>query len=410
MQDLTPSSTRRLYQDDSYVTEFEGRVTAVEPLGGGYATVLGATYFYPETGGQPCDTGTLDGLVIGSVVESAGRILHVSGERPDFGAGDTVRGRIDWARRFTNMQQHTGQHILSQAFLRVLGAETVSSRLGTERSSVDVGRLDLSWDDMDKVERIGNTVVCEDREVKVYDAPLKVAEDLRLKAAPSRDVLRIIDIEGFDKAPCGGTHCRRTGEVGLIKVLRWERVRDTTRAEFVCGSLALADYFWKNRFIVDLAQRLTTKDTGLPQIVDDLVQAAKDQRKEIDDLRQKLIAHEISDIEARAEVIGGVRVVVATSDDRTASDLRRMAALLTTKAGMVALLASSDDGAHFVFSRSAGLDLDMRELIKVVTAAVGGRGGGRPEICEGGGKDATHLAEAMERAAQRLRSLLGLKA
>jgi alanyl-tRNA synthetase len=393
--------TRRRYQEDSYTTAFESEVVSVSRHGKHYATILEGSFFYPESGGQPSDTGSIEDVVIESVIEDGGEILHMSSALPAFGPGDAVRARIDWPRRFTNMQQHTGQHILSQAFLRVLDAQTVSSRLGVEHSTVDVSRLDLTWEDMQEVERLSNSIVFENRDVRIYEARADDVTGLRVKRATARDVLRIVEIEGFDKSPCGGTHCKATGEVGPIKILRWEKVRDTTRAEFMCGRLAEADYFWKSRFIVELAQELTTKDTNIPTQVRDLYRSHRDLRREVEYLRSEVLAHEIEGLRSRAREICGIRVVSAHLETRSAADIRDMALRLTQEGNTVALLAAGTDSVHLVFSRSDDVSVDMRELIAAACALVGGKGGGKPAVCQGGGKNPLRIREAL-RESERL--------
>jgi alanyl-tRNA synthetase len=394
--------TRRRYQDDSYTTAFESEVVSISKRGNQYAAILRETFFYPESGGQPSDTGSIEGLAIDGVIEDDREILHMSSGRPPFGPGDIVKAEIDWARRFTNMQQHTGQHILSQAFMRVLDAKTVSSRLGTDHSTVDVSRLDLAWEDVQGVERLSNSIVFENRRVKIYEARADEAGGLRVKQASTRDVLRIVEVDGFDKSPCGGTHCKMTGEVGLIKVLRWEKVRDTTRAEFICGRLAEADYFWKSRFIVELAQQQTTKDTSIPKQVRDLYDGHRELRREAERLRTELLKYEIADLEARAREISGTRVISAYLESRTAADIKEIALRLTDKGSTVALLAAGKDSVHFVFSRSEDVPVDMRELIAVACGIVDGGGGGKPAVCQGGGKNPLRTGEALEESEQLL--------
>jgi alanyl-tRNA synthetase len=398
--------TERLYQTDTYATMFESRVVSVAENGRHYATVLESTLFYPEAGGQPADTGSLAGLRIESTLEEGGSILHLSSERPPFKAGDIVAGKIDWARRFLNMQQHTGQHILSQAFLRVLGAKTVSSKLGIEHSTIDISALDLAWDDMEKTERMANSVIFENRPVAIHEAGAGETADLRLKKPVEREVLRVVEVEGFDKSPCGGTHCRMTGEVGLVKILRWEKIRETTRVEFLCGVLAEADYFWKSRFIVDLARDLTTKDTNVPRQIQEVLESHKDLRKQVGELRHRLLAYDAADLAAGAREISGVRVISTCLEGRSPSEVRELAARLTAEERTIALIASGGARAHFVFSRSHDLSIDMRRVIKVACEVVEGKGGGRPEVCEGGGKRGDRAGQALEQAFRVLTDLL----
>jgi alanyl-tRNA synthetase len=399
--------TQRLYQADAYATTFESRVVSVTPHEGRYLTELEATLFYPESGGQPADTGTIEEVRIEDALDEGSRVLHVSSVKPGFGPGDVVRGEIDWPRRLLNMQQHTGQHILSQAFLRVLDAATVSSRLGLEHSTIDVARLDLSWEDMEKVEQLANSVVYEDRPVETCEVTRDETADLRMKRPVDREVLRIVEVDDFDRSPCGGTHCRRSGEVGLVKILRWEKVRDTTRVEFMCGVLAEADYFWKSRFIVELAQDLTTKDANIPAQVRGMIEDQKDLRKQVEALRRRLLANDAAELAARAEEMAGTRVVAAYLEDKSPSEVRELAARLTGDRATVALLAAGGERAHFVFSRSKDVGIDMRVVIKAACEAVGGKGGGRPEVCEGGGKNMDQVAAALEQSRQVLADLLG---
>ncbi len=391
----------RLYQNDVYTTEFEAVVLELVDAEGRPGVVLDATYFYPESGGQPCDTGTLGGLPVEAVLEVGHTIVHVLAGKPGFGPGERVKGSIDWGRRFTNMQQHTGQHILSQAFERVLDAQTVSSALGTEHSTIDVSRLGLTWDDMNRVEALANQMVYEDRPVEVYEVAPADAGEMRTKKGRKsvrREVLRIVEVSDFDRSPCGGTHLKTTGGVGHIKIVRWEKVRDATRVEFLCGLLASGDYFWKNRFIVDLAQRLTTRDTNLPGLIDGLIEEAKDLRKEVGRLKTDLASCRLEELRAAAEVVGGVNIITATFEDLGLAELRQIALRAVQPGSTVALFCLRGEKAQLVFSRSGDVDLDMREAMDAACEVVGGRGGGRPEVSQGGGDRAECAGEAMARA------------
>ena len=410
--------TRRLYQADSYATEFESRVISVRAGTGAavgtngkcWEIVLESTLFYPETGGQPCDTGWIESTRIGPVLESDDdEIIHITSAEPPFKPGQTVKGKIDWARRFINMQQHTGQHILSQAFLRVLGGRTVSSRLGVEHSTIDVSNPALTWEEVGRVERAANDVVYENRPVKIYEARAGEIKGLRAKKEPAGDILRIVEVSDFDISPCGGTHTRSTGEVGLVKILRWEKVRDTTRVEFVCGRLAEDDYFWKSRAVVELAQAFTTKDRDLPAMVAELDASARDLRKEIGRLKAKLAGFEADDLESRAEVVRGIHLVRAILEDKGPAELREMAARLVSRPGRVALLASRGQGGqvHFVFARSADVQADMRLALAAATAIADGKGGGRPEFAQGGAKLAERAEEALAAASAALDIMWG---
>lgn len=397
--------TRRLYQTDTYATDFESVVADVRPVEGGWAIALEATLFYPGSGGQPCDSGWIEDVRVEQAIDTE-EILHIAKAKPAFGVGARVRGRIDWPRRFLNMQQHTGQHILSQAFLKTLGANTVSSKLGLEHSTIDVGALGLGWDDMERVERAANSVIYENCPVRIYEARPDQLKGIRVKKEPAGDLVRIVEVSDFDISPCGGTHCRQAGEVGIIKIIRWEKVRETTRVEFLCGRLAEADYFWKSRAIVDLAQAFTTKDAGVPEMVRELDGANRALRKEAGNLRSRLMEYEIRDLEGRVEPVGGFALIVALFDDKAPAELREMAARLTAPGGRVALLGSRGERLHLVFARSPDVPADMRRLMAAATAMVDGKGGGKPEVCEGGGKNLERAGEALRTAANLLKTIL----
>lgn len=400
--------TERLYQSDAYTTEFEAVVTGVHDRSGRPGVILEGTYFYPESGGQPCDRGTLGGVAVSEVVEDGDDIVHGLEGKPDFGVGDSVRGRIDWGRRFTNMQQHTGQHILSQAFEQVLGARTVSSALGTEHSTIDVSRLGLTWEDMNRVEAMANQIVYEDRPVQVYDVAPADAGDLRTKKSKKksveRDILRVVEVSDFDRSPCGGTHLKTTGEVGHIKILRWEKVRDTMRVEFLCGLLASGDYFWKNRFVVELAQKLTTRDSNLPEVIDGIIDEGKDLRKEVGRLRSDLATYRVEELRAGAESVGGKNIITATFEDLGLGELRQVALKAVQPGSTVVLFCARGEKAQFVFSRSDDVDIDLREAMKAACDMVGGRGGGRPEVAQGGGDGVDRADRAMAEALDIVRA------
>lgn len=387
--------TKRLYQQDSYLRGFTARIVKVQPAQKGCSIVLDQTAFYPESGGQPCDTGTISGKIVVDVFEIGDEIHHIVEDCSGLSIGDEVEGIIDWDRRFTNMQQHTGQHILSQAFLRALDAKTVSSHLGLEHCTIDLDLSGLDWGAAWRVESLANSIVYENRPVRIYNAEIGKVEGLRVKKEIDRDVLRIVEVEGFDKSPCGGTHCKTSGEVGLIKILRWETVRKNIRVEFICGKIALSDYFWKSKFIVDLAKRMTTKDSSIPEVIGNLIATNDDLRRRISDLERRLYAYRAKELLSSAEIFDDIKVVTALMEGETASGLNLISSEITQNPKTVALLAGGTP-VHFVFSRSKDLSIDMRPLISVACQVMGGKGGGRPEVCQGGGGKREKAEEALD--------------
>jgi alanyl-tRNA synthetase len=252
--------TERLYYSDSHLIEFEARVVDVtDRVSGWTAVVLNRTAFYPTGGGQPSDTGTLNGLRVVECIDDGERgVLHmVQGAAPARNA--IVKGRIDWARRLDHMQQHTGQHILSQAFVTLFNAPTKSFRVLDASCEIDVELSNPTTEIIERAVELANNVIWEDRSITILNVTPDEAAELPLRKEPAREgELRLIEIEGFDLTPCGGTHAYRTGEVGMIAVRSWERARGLTRIEFVAGTRALGDYRKANKSAREIAALFST--------------------------------------------------------------------------------------------------------------------------------------------------------
>ncbi|HEX8352196.1 MAG TPA: alanyl-tRNA editing protein, partial [Pyrinomonadaceae bacterium] len=238
------ATTERLYYTDSHLVEFDARVVEVSRTEDGRAAVtLDRTAFYPTGGGQPADTGALGAArVVGCVESEGGVVLHVcEGETPE--AGACVRGRVDWARRLDHIQQHTGQHILSQAFVALHGAQTRSFRMMGDACEIDVELAEPSDERVERAVDRANEIVWGDLAVRVHQVTPEEAARMPLRKDSEREgALRVVEIEGFDFSPCGGTHARATGEVGVIAARQWERAKGLVRVTFVAGGRALADY------------------------------------------------------------------------------------------------------------------------------------------------------------------------
>ncbi|MCR4406159.1 MAG: DHHA1 domain-containing protein [Anaerolineae bacterium] len=395
----------RLYYADAYRREFDARVIERLTWDGRPAVVLERTAFYPTSGGQPNDTGVLAGVRVVDVVEreADGAVVHVlASELP----GDVVHGEIDWARRFDHMQQHTGQHILSQAFTIALEADTVGFHLGTEMSTIDLSRAPLSGEQLDQVEELANEVVFSDKPVDARFVDRKELGTLPLRKPPQvTGPIRIVEVAGFDWSPCGGTHCQRTGEVGMIKVVRAERRGAETRVYFLCGGRALNDYRRKNRLVLDLAARFSVGDWELADAVERLSEEARAYRKQARALQEQLLDYEAVALIASAEMLAGARVVRRAYPDRSVDEIRHLAQRLTAEPGIIALLGQGSAGekAQLVFARSADLTHDMNALLRVACQAIGGGGGGRPNFAQGGGPDGARVEEALNVAWQKLK-------
>jgi alanyl-tRNA synthetase len=375
--------TDRLYYTDPYIAEFDATVLRVEEHDGRPAAVLDRTAFYPTSGGQPFDTGSLGETPVVDVMDrDDGTIVHVLG-RP-IGTGP-VHGVIDWRRRFEHMQQHTGQHVLSAAFDRLAGARTESFHLGTTSSTIDLNRP-ISAAEIDRAEDEANRVVWEDRPVAIRFVDAEEAARLPLRKEPARGgTLRIIDIQGFDVSACGGTHVARTGAIGSIVVRSTEKFRGGTRVEFLCGVRALRGYR-ELRSAVDASIRLlSVLPSELPAGIERLQIEGKETKRLIKDLQTRLASFEAEALAARAESIGGKRVVAAALDGFDQQGLKTIASAIAARPGHVAALFSASSPAAVVIARAADVSVDSGALLKKLIDRFGGKGGGRPDLAQGGG-------------------------
>lgn len=402
--------TERLYYNDSHLIEFEARVVDVtERVSGWTAVVLDRTAFYPTGGGQPSDTGTLNGSRVVECIDDGERgVLHVvQGVAPARDA--IVSGRVDWLRRLDHMQHHTGQHILSQAFVKLFNAPTKSFRVLETTCEIDVELNNPTIEVIERAVELANNVVWEDRAITIYNVSSEQAAALPLRKEPAREgELRLIEIEGFDLTPCGGTHAYRTGEVGMIAMCSWERAKGLTRIEFVAGMRALADYRKANRAARDIAALFSTGRDDAPQHAALLVEENKKLHRQVRALEEVAAGVEAERLMASAVIQSdGTRVVTYifdanddTSLTHDAEFLKKLAHALSGNSQTVALLASRDkDAARLIFARSADGPGDMNALIREACTLLDGRGGGKPEMAQGGGKNVSRLSEAIERAA-----------
>jgi alanyl-tRNA synthetase len=375
--------TSRLYYTDALLTAFDAIVVSSEVQDGRTEVVLDRTAFYPTSGGQPHDLGVLGGLPVRDVADrDDGAVGHVV-DSP-LAVGASVRGEIDWTRRFDHMQQHTGQHLLSAAFDRLLGVRTTSFHLGAETATIDLAR-EVTPSEIAQAEASANDVVWQDRAVSIRFATEEEARALPLRKEPTRTgELRLVEITDFDVSACGGTHVPRTGMVGVIAVAGWERFKGATRLTFVCGGRALTSHRHL-RDVVGLATRLLSGSSQeLPAAIERLQGESKALTRAVRDLQDRLAGYRAAELRTLAETIRGVRGVLRHEAGADAAALKSLASALVTESGMVVVLVGDGQPAPVVVARSADVTIDAGAWLKRATAALGGRGGGRPELAQGG--------------------------
>ena len=385
--------TKRLYFENPYRTEFEARVVEMLTYGDRPALILDQTCFYPESGGQLADRGTINGVEVVHVVEEDGRILHLIKEEL---SSDKVVGKIDWERRFDHMQQHAGQHILSQSFYELFQAETRSFHLGEEASTVEINLREIKEEEVERVEKRANAKVFEDREIKSYFIDESEVERIPLRRPPQKTGrLRIVEVADYDYSACGGTHPKKTGEVGLIKILKWERIRDNIRFEFICGRRALHDYIWKNRSLRELSNRLTAHERDINNSVEKLFADLKSEKRKNRKFAEKLLHYEAQEIVQKAEG----KIIKNIFTERSREEIKLLALNIIKAGECVVLYGMKDErGIHMVLARSDMIDIDLREFIPELASIMKGKGGGRPSLVEVAGEKADVLPQAVDRA------------
>jgi alanyl-tRNA synthetase len=375
--------TERLYYTDPYLAEFDSTILRVEPHAGRLAAILDRTAFYPASGGQPFDTGRLGTATVVDVVDRDDDvILHVIDGPLEPGP---ARGTIDWNRRFEHMQQHTGQHVLSAAFDRFLNARTESFHLGSVSSTIDLNRA-VSSGEIERAEDEANRVVWEDRPVAIRFADAEEAAGLPLRKEPARTgKLRLIEVADFDISACGGTHVARTGAIGAIAVQSTERFRGGTRVEFLCGVRALRGYRALRAAMAASVRLVSVLPGELPAGIERLQTDARETKRQLKDLQTRLATFEATALADRAEPRGNGRMVIAGLEGWDQNGLKAIASAITARPGHAAVLFSVPPPSAVVIARAADVAIDSAAVLKKLIERFGGKGGGRPDLAQGGG-------------------------
>ena len=381
-------TTKRLYYDDSNQRSFDAIVIRTATRGEHVAVWLDRTAFYPTSGGQPFDTGTLGGLAVVDVQDDdAGEVAHLlAGRAPDVGA--TLRGEIDWRRRFDHMQQHTGQHLLSAVIERACAARTVSFHLGTDTSTIDIN-CELTSAQIIETERAANDAIWRDVPVAVRYATEEEARALPLRKESARaGILRLVEIEGIDLSACGGTHVPRTGALGSVVVSSWERFKGGQRIEFLCGGRAVRR-FQQLRDMSSASIRLLSVLPGeLPDAIERLQREVKEQKRSLVAAQLELAKYEAVALANEAEVLSIGRAVLRVVDG-DALRLKALATGIAARPSVVTVLVSRTTPVLAVAARSADLTISCSAIISALANEFSGKGGGTPDLAQCGGLQTT---------------------
>lgn len=398
--------TERLYYHDSFLYDFDAHVLESIQRDGKHAIVLDRTAFYPTSGGQVHDLGLLVSeekqIAVTDVVdEEDGRILHFAAE--PLAAGVAVHGTIDSARRLDHIQQHSGQHVLSAAFIQLFNMPTVSFHMGEESCTIDLETNALTTTQAEKAELLANQVIAEDRPVSIRFVPLEEARQLGLRKLPPKQTsdLRLINITNFDLTACGGTHVRATGQIGSILLRKIEKVKQGMRVEFVCGPRAVATARRDYSTLTEAAAVYSSHIYDVPEQIRKSLAESKSAGK-----AQHKLLEELAELYAErllAQSSGSPRAITQLFAERDAVFIKLLAQKLTAgKSDVVALLASGAGQPTLVFAQSPGQKFNMGKLMKDAMAQLGGRGGGSADLAQGG---FTARAQALGEVETRLHQI-----
>lgn len=402
-------TSKRLYYQNAYTTRFQANIVERVRDEGQTAVILDQTFFYPTSGGQPFDSGTINNIPVHNVTirEKDEAILHWLETEKLW--QDEIAGQINWVRRFDHMQQHTGQHILSQAFIQIAQAETVGFHLSDNTLTIDLHTTKISPTQVEETEFLANQIIWQNRPIHIRFVTLEQAQKLALRKLPPvrQDKLRLIEIDNFDLTACGGTHVSHTGEVGLIKIVKLERQNNQLRVEFCCGQRALHDYRLKNSLINQLSAELTTGIDGVVTSVSRLKEESKENRKQLKKQQEQLLYFAAAELLKSGKMVGETAVVshVFSSEESDPGQLRILANHLTRNDRVIALLGLSGEKSQLLFCRSQEAPGEMNQLIKPALQILGSAaGGGSAVVAQGGGPNADkeRVQQAIDKAERLL--------
>ena len=395
--------TDRLYYRDSFLYEFEGEICDITETPRP-AVTLDRTAFYPTSGGQIHDTGWITSsgarhrVTEVADTEGGGVVHYLEAPVKELAPGSRIRGEVDVVRRRDHMQQHSGQHILSAAFVRLFNMPTVSFHMADDYCSIDLDTLSLTKEQIESAERLANEVILENRPVDIRFVTREEAGKLGLRKIPptERDELRLIDITDFDLTACGGTHVRQTGQIGCILLRKTEKVRQGYRVEFVAGLRAVAAARRDFTTLTETAALFSAHIYDLPQQATKSLEEIKTLRKQRAESLEELAAAQAAALLDETPEVVGRKLVVGVFSDRDVNFLKLSAQKLTRLApNVVTLLGTTSPQPALVFAQSGGQPFDMGARMKEIVARFGGRGGGSKDMAQGGIADSSQIEAAL---------------
>ena len=393
--------TERLYYDNAYLTEFDAQVLACRPNGEQFDVLLDRSAFYPTSGGQPYDTGSLGNAQVVDVQVTDGEVWHTV--TAPLTVGETVHGRIDWARRFDHMQQHAGDHMIAGTLHRLMGGVTIGLHISEDVSTIDVampqGVTRISDEDIRRVEMEVNERIQRDVPIRCWFPDAEELATLPLRKDPTvSEHIRIVAIGDDEMVACGGTHPSTAGQIGLVKIVSVAPARGKMRVSFLAGQRALRDYANCHSAVRAASELLSANVDTLPGAVAALQERLRHAEYELTRFKREQLLAQAQQFIDQADVLPDGTRLIARFVEADAALLRDVTSRLIQTPGVIALMAAmTGEQAAYVFGRSADVQADMGALLRDCAKPLGGKGGGRPDFAQGGG-----CVEILEAAKQTL--------
>ncbi|MFN8575423.1 MAG: DHHA1 domain-containing protein [Candidatus Sericytochromatia bacterium] len=376
--------TEKLYYNDSHKLDFKSELIDITKFGDKYHAILDKTYFYPTSGGQSFDTGYINDIKVIDVFEKDGKIIHVLEKEIPKGIVDS---KIDYERRLENMQHHTGQHLLSQAFIQALKAPTISIHLGDDICNIEIVKKELNQEEVNQVEELANNIIYQNRPINMYYVDESEINELNLRKPPKKkgqDGIRVIDIEGFDISACGGTHAKSTGELGLIKIIGWEKYKGNIKVDFMCGLRALRDYRFKNIAIKNISTKFSAKDKQIEEIIYKSINDTKENLKELSNIKKELAFYKAKELIENADNFNDLKIISKEIVTEDIFFLKLIAQELVEFDNTIAFLYSNiGDKTNLIFCCNPNLEFNMNTYLSEVFKTFSGKGGGKPNFVQG---------------------------
>ena len=393
--------TEKLYYQNPRQFEFEAQLVHQEKIGDLYSIILNRTCFYPEGGGQPADHGWLNDSPVVDVRKQGDEVVHFT-EKPL--SGKTVVGKVDKQRRWDFMQQHTGQHILSQCLVRTGEYPTVSVHFGEDITTIEINASDISERDFRAVEDLANRVISQNLPIRTYWIKPEEISKYEFRRPPPRvDQIRVVEIVGFDLTACGGTHLTHTGEVGVIKLVGREKIRGRVRLKAKIGLRAFTDYDRKNRIVRELQKQLTCDEQEIISRIGDFQKQLRLSKREIGKLQQQLMAFRAQEELEKAAQIGDLTFVYSVFEEANNAMLRAFVDEVVSGKNRLAVAISLDgNNLQWVIGQSAGSSIDLRKIVLPLLGLLGAKGGGSPEFMLGGGSNPGGISEFINKLKEKI--------